>query len=161
MKTKQVHNHLLIAMIRAFCALLLILSVGLLIIHYGVPGHLSEIAANFAWPSLFLFVIALLSTQIVRVIVFRLDQEIIFMSDSPVFSSQVLRLSYYGPSEFPKRSLLSYEIKKKGFRTTLIVKTSSSSQDVRTRKLDISFLRSSKRKRIINILEEVLKENKK
>ncbi|TVQ77069.1 MAG: hypothetical protein EA358_07665 [Flavobacteriales bacterium] len=128
-------------------------------LNYIIPGSISDVAESLTWPSLALLLVLFISAQTFRFVTFKLDHEIISMFDYPIFKTTVLRLSYYGPSEFPKRSLLSYEIKKKGFRKTLVLKTASSSQEIRTRKLDITFISASKISKIEKILKETIREN--
>ncbi len=145
--------------VRTLFYIVLLLTVLLFSLNYIIPGSISDVAESFTWPSVVILLIIFICTQTFRYVTFKLDHEIISMFDYPVFKTSVMKLSYYGPSEFTKRSLLSYEIKKKGFRKTLVLKTTSSSQEIRTRKLDITFISALKVSKIEKILKETIREN--
>lgn len=159
MKHQLISNKALALCLKITLYLILLATVILFSLNYIIPGSISDVAESLTWPSLALLLVLFISAQTFRFVTFKLDHEIISMFDYPIFKTTVLRLSYYGPSEFPKRSLLSYEIKKKGFRKTLVLKTASSSQEIRTRKLDITFISASKISKIEKILKETIREN--
>ncbi|MCC5917756.1 MAG: hypothetical protein JJU02_10585 [Cryomorphaceae bacterium] len=140
--------------------LLLIAFLLIILILGSIPGTLGiEIDNYWYWMVL---VIAILGYFILRTrrVDFKVDYEIIHMVDRPLLRSVKIS-SYYGSSEFPKRSVLSYQLEKKGFRKIVSITTSSASQQTRTRKLDVTFLSGGNIRKLTRCLDMIIQKNEK